>query len=171
MQCIVLLGGNVGNVDYAMMEALHNYATWGMMGEVLSTSHVVESEPWGYESQNRFHNIVAVLTYRWADVHQLLHFFQNEEKKAGRREKADPDKYEDRPLDIDILFCDNQIIDTPDLQVPHPRLHLRRFTLMPLAEVAPDFVHPVIGKTMRQLLDECADNSVVKTLDYKIYPR
>ena len=67
--------------------------------------------------------------------------------------------YSSRPIDIDLILYDNLVIDTPDLTLPHPRMHLRRFVLVPMCDIAPDLTHPVLNKTMKQLLDECTDTS------------
>jgi 2-amino-4-hydroxy-6-hydroxymethyldihydropteridine diphosphokinase len=76
-----------------------------------------------------------------------------------RKKKAE---YQSRTIDIDILFYDDEIIDRTDLTIPHPRLHLRRFTLKPLAEIAPDFIHPVFGRSIKELLASCDDDSDVQ---------
>ena len=77
----------------------------------------------------------------------------------GRKETT---KWGPRVIDIDILFYANQTVDLPDLKIPHPYIQERRFTLVPMAEIAPHFVHPVIKKTMVELLSGCEDNSDVK---------
>ena len=82
---------------------------------------------------------------------ELLTFLQQLEQEAHRERKV---HWGPRTLDLDILFYEDQVIDTPRLQVPHPLLHQRGFVLRPLAEVLPDWIHPVLHKTVRQLLDE-----------------
>ena len=79
------------------------------------------------------------------------------EKELGRDRSVPHEGYVSRPMDLDILYFGNEIIDTQMVKAPHPRLHERRFTLLPLCDVAPDFVHPVMKKTNLQLLDECQD--------------
>jgi len=81
------------------------------------------------------------------------------EKQLGRKRSGNG--YSSRTMDIDIIFYGDSVIDEPDLVVPHPRMHLRNFVLVPLCEIFPDFVHPVFGKTIRQLLEECPDEGKV----------
>jgi 2-amino-4-hydroxy-6-hydroxymethyldihydropteridine diphosphokinase len=92
------------------------------------------------------------------------------EKDLGRKAKTKPGGYEARLIDIDILFFDDRIIQQPALTVPHPRLHLRRFTLLPLNELMPDWMHPLLKKTVRQLLRECPDDSDVRRIDQSFAP-
>ena len=95
---------------------------------------------------------------------------QRMEKDLGRKAKTKQGGYEARLIDIDILFFDDRIIEQPALTVPHPRLHLRRFTLLPLHELMPDWMHPVLKKTVRQLLRECPDDSDVRRIDQSFAP-
>ena len=83
------------------------------------------------------------------------------EKELGRDRSTPHEGYVSRPMDLDILYFGNQIVDTQLVTAPHPRLHQRRFTLLPLCDIAPDFVHPTMKKTNLQLLDECQDTGIV----------
>jgi len=89
------------------------------------------------------------------------------EKTAGRHRSSE--KYQDRVLDIDILFYGSEIINTPELTLPHAMFHLRRFALVPLAEIAPDIIHPLFNKTITELLAVCPDHSVVKKTRFRVY--
>ena len=84
------------------------------------------------------------------------------EKELGRDRSTPHDGYVSRPIDLDILYFGDKVIDTQMVTAPHPRLHQRRFTLLPLCDIAPDLVHPTLKKTNLQLLDECQDTGVVK---------
>lgn len=157
---ILLLGSNLGS----RMENLH-LATGlvrELAGEVEETSSVWETAPWGFSSDDRFYNVVVKIRTKLEPI-LLLETLLTIEKKLGRRRtfsgrnECNP-TYDSRPIDIDILFYGSRIIQTERLQIPHPRLHLRRFTMEPLMELIPRFVHPLLGKTMKQLYDECQDN-------------
>ena len=92
----------------------------------------------------------------------LLITLKDIEKELGRVETS---KWGPRIIDIDILFYGNQTVDLPDLKIPHPYMQERRFTLVPMVEIAPGFLHPVLGKTMEGLLRDCGDNSEVRKID------
>lgn len=157
----ILLGGNEGDVDATMSEAL---ARLSAAGRVSRVSRVVESRAWGYESPLAYHNVAAELRTEMAP-RPLLAALQQVERALGRRVKTTAAAgYRDRPIDIDILLCGAAVVDEPGLQIPHPRLHLRRFALAPLAEIAADAIHPKLGKSIGELLEECEDGGQVTTL-------
>ena len=122
-----------------------------------------ESEPWGFDSQTWFLNI-ALRGDTSLDPKALLKELLLIEKELGRIRIPGSTGYESREIDIDIVFYSDFIIDTPDLVVPHPRMAQRLFVLVPLCEIAPAFIHPVLGKSIRLLLSECDDTSRVNRL-------
>ena len=128
------------------------------IGTILNSSGIYETAAWGLTNQNPFLNqVMLVSTNLAAEV--LLENLLNIEQQFGRKrfEKMGP-----RTIDIDILFYNNEIISSPRLTVPHPQIANRRFVLAPLNEIAPDFVHPVLQKTITQLLETCPDQLEVK---------
>ena len=137
------LGSNLGNRQENLDWALDLLSQRVRMGKV---SSVYETEPVGNLNQPRFLNIVCE-AYTRLEPEQLLVLGKGIETKLGRTGKSnDP-----RPIDIDVLFYGDRVIDTPELVIPHPRLHERAFVLIPLAEIAPELVHPVMGKTVTGL--------------------
>lgn len=127
--------------------------------EIIRTSAFYESEPWNMKSENWFVNAVVELKTSLTP-HQLLEQCQRIEKQLGRK-PAKPGVYEDRTIDIDILFYKKEIINEPDLTIPHKYLHLRAFTLVPLLELIPDFEHPVLHKTISQLHEDLENPEMV----------
>lgn len=166
----LLMGGNQGD-RFALLQKATDLIQQ-RVGSVVGLSHIYETEPWGdFEatdgeplSPKAFLNQTLAVETLLSPA-DLLHATMEIEAELGRiRPCPEPDTshqnirlYHSRPIDIDIIFYDTLVMDTPDLTIPHPRMHLRRFVLTPLCDIAPDFVHPVLNKTITQLLSECED--------------
>lgn len=130
------------------------------IGEIKIESSIYESAPWGFEAQSSFLNQILIVETDLKPM-GILERIKSIEKEMGRVKTSE--SYESRTIDIDILFYNEEIIAFPELIIPHPQLHKRRFTLVPLAEIAPEFIHPVFNKSINDLLINCSDDSVVKT--------
>ena len=128
------------------------------VGAVVKESSVYRTAPWGFEAENDFLNSAIIVDSAMLP-HEVMSVLLEIERQWGRVRPNGNAGYSSRPLDIDIIFAASEVIDTADVTVPHPRAHLRRFVLEPMAEIAPDFIHPVLGKSMEQLLAECPDES------------
>jgi 2-amino-4-hydroxy-6-hydroxymethyldihydropteridine diphosphokinase len=124
---------------------------------VLESSPVYETPPWEVTDQPPFLNMV-IKGETYLGPQQLLKHLKRLETRLGRRPSI---RYGPRKIDIDLLFYDDILLNTPELTLPHPSLHERAFVLVPLADLAPELVHPVLGKTVRQLLAE-VDTTGVK---------
>ena len=148
-QAYIALGSNVGDRVQNLRTALdHMKKSKGL--KVFQVSSFYRTEPMGYEDQDWFINAAAECSTSLLPL-QLMYLLQSIEEKM---ERHTPFKWGPRSIDLDILFFGNRIIDEPELTVPHPLLEQRRFVLEPLAELAPDLVHPFEKKTVRELLDD-----------------
>ncbi|MEW6380932.1 MAG: 2-amino-4-hydroxy-6-hydroxymethyldihydropteridine diphosphokinase [bacterium] len=132
-------------------------------GSVVERSSFYETEPYGYEKQDWFINLVLKIRTELSP-HSLLNLTQQIEKSLGREINF---RWGPRVIDIDILLYEDEQIEEKDLVIPHPLLHLRKFVLYPLAEIAPDLEHPAIGKTVRELLQTCPDQKKVRNLEHR----
>ncbi|MBR4137305.1 MAG: 2-amino-4-hydroxy-6-hydroxymethyldihydropteridine diphosphokinase [Bacteroidales bacterium] len=157
----VLLGSNLGDRELLVNQACKMLEE--RCGEIVAKSRLYESEPWGFQAEHWFLNqVVEIRTSLSPDV--LMQTLLTIEKELGRDRSMPHQGYVSRPMDIDILYYGKDIIDTEMVTAPHPRLHQRRFTLLPLCDIAPDFVHPLLKKSNLQLLDECQDNGKINVL-------
>jgi len=141
------LGTNLGNKEQNLLAAINEISK--DVGKIICQSAIYTSKPWGFKSENDFMNSV-ILVETMLNPTEVLSKTQAIEKKLGRTEKTNQN-FADRIIDIDILLFDNIILDTATLKIPHQLLHLRDFVLIPLSEIAPNVVHPVLNKTMLEL--------------------
>lgn len=149
------LGTNLGEKERNIKNAL--VAISKRIGHVLDCSSNYENPAWGFDSENTFLNIV-VKVETMLSAQTVLAEILFIEKKLGRLEKTKNNIYCDRIIDIDILFFDNEIINSENLKIPHPLLAERMFVLKPLCEIAPDFIHPVLQKSMQQLYNMLSES-------------
>ena len=152
----LLLGSNEG-------QPMENLTTSRLLigircGSIIRQSSIYETEAWGIKHQKSFLN-QAILVSTDLSPAALLETIKQIENDLGRIETV---RWGPRIIDIDILFYGNETIDEPDLNIPHPFIQDRRFTLVPMAEIAPDLMHPILEKTMVELLTICKDTSEVK---------
>lgn len=130
---------------------------------IVKASALYESPPWGFESEHAFLNQALVVETAVSPEDFLAEMLELE-RRLGRERKGNPG-YASRAIDIDMLFWDDAVIRTASLEVPHPRLHLRKFALVPLEELMPGYIHPVLHEPVSALLQKCPDVSAIVKLD------
>lgn len=126
------LGTNLGDKVQNLKDAISRISD--AVGRILRQSSFIETEPWGFESSNRFLNAV-VLCETEKTPREVLLLTQQIERDMGRKQKSVSVGYVDRPIDIDILLYDDLTVDEPDLKIPHPLMHQRDFVMIPLEEI------------------------------------
>lgn len=158
-RAILLTGGNIGDRQTYLLkahEAIQKYC-----GKVVAASSIYETEAWGKQDQNSFYNQALELETKLS-AKELLQSILNIEQSLGRIRS---EKYGPRTVDIDIIFFNNDVIHIPHLTIPHPQVQNRRFALQCLEEIIPDYIHPVLKRSVAQLLAECADPLQAKVLE------
>ncbi len=161
----ILLGGNVG--DKSKIFEQTRILLGQRIGSIDKMSSVYATQSWGFKS-DPFWNQAVILDSR-LDPFEILKQAQDIESLLGRSKKTEwvenSGSYEDRIIDIDLLFYDHFILNTPELTIPHPRIGERKFVLIPLNEIAPEKCHPVSGMKVQELLRVCPDQLEVKPID------
>lgn len=154
----LILGSNLGDRHKYLSDAADLIGK--RLGIIQSRSSVYQTASWGRQDQPDFINQVVRLDTELSPE-DLLRGVLKIELDLGRTRMQ---KWGSRTIDIDILLFEDQIIDLPELKIPHPFLHERRFCLQPLSEIAPDYIHPVYSKSISSLLDDLSDSLFVKKL-------
>jgi len=157
----LLLGSNKGERYKYLL--LAQYYIRKQVGDIIKTSAVYVTEPWGKSNQPKYLNQAMILQTDKSPF-QLLRLLQKIEKNLGRTNKHN---YASRTIDIDILFYDGVILKAKNLQIPHPRLHIRNFTLQPLLELNKSYTHPIYNKSIEELAKVCDDSLKVSIFDAK----
>ena len=157
----LLFGGNIGNPAVVFEKA--SQLLQQKIGAISASSAIYRSKAWGYQSENDYLNQLFLFETRLS-AEMILEACLETEQILGRQ-RSSVHGYSDRIIDIDILYFEDLIIKTEDLTIPHPKLQERLFALLPLTEIAPNFIHPVFQKTNKSLLSLCPDKSIIEKLD------
>jgi 2-amino-4-hydroxy-6-hydroxymethyldihydropteridine diphosphokinase len=151
------IGTNLGNREKNLQQAIaeiHN-----SIGQVLMSSSIYQTEPWGFQAEEEFLNMVVKIESDFTPI-VLLEKVLKTESEMGR--VRGPEHFSSRLIDIDILLYDNIIVDKENLKIPHPLLQERRFVLVPLCEIAAELIHPALKRSFAELLENCKDRGKVK---------
>jgi 2-amino-4-hydroxy-6-hydroxymethyldihydropteridine diphosphokinase len=157
----IALGSNMGDRAENLTAAVVAMASYGLT--LIQSSRIYETSPWGFESDTPFLNQVVKIQTPF-HPEKLLQMLLEIEHHLGRTRISDPDNklpYQSRVIDLDILLYNNDIYQRPHLTIPHPRMHLRRFVLAPLTELAPDHRHPLLDVSLTELLKNTPDKGSV----------
>ncbi|MDR0970830.1 MAG: 2-amino-4-hydroxy-6-hydroxymethyldihydropteridine diphosphokinase [Bacteroidales bacterium] len=150
MKVVLSFGSNLGNRKAYILSAMEELII-NKIGTLIKTSSIIETKPWGFLSNSKFLNSVAL--YETAlSPKEVLVLCNTIEKKLGRKREKNKKGYSSRTIDIDILFYENLIIDEEKLKIPHPLIEYRDFVLNPLKEIIPFFVHPILNKQIKDII-------------------
>lgn len=153
------IGSNLGDKARNCREAIERIGAAGE-NKLVGRSSLYRTEPWGNEEQDWFVNAVIAIRTSF-DPDGLLQHLKNVEEQLKKKKE---ERWGPRNIDLDILFFNDEILKTPGLTVPHPFLHLRRFVLVPLQEICPDFIHPQLKLSVGELLERTNDEKKVTAL-------
>lgn len=152
---LIVLGSNIGERKSYIMNAIAELSI--RAGEIEAVSSLYETRPEGFDSQHSFLNAAIALRSNLSPT-EMIETTRNIEYALGSLTHRNPDgSYRDRTIDIDIIACDDIILQTEELTIPHPRMHLRRFVLDPLCEIAPQWIHPLLHESVTALRDKLTE--------------
>lgn len=160
--CFLVLGSNLGDRRVNLFSALEKLKIISIHKPKVSGFYL--SEPWGFSSDKMFYNL-AVKIQTNLSPRELLSYVLEVEKELGRTREIS-EIYLPRIIDIDIIFYGEKIVNEKDLIIPHPRVHLRKFALLPLCEIEENFKHPIFNKSLKNLLSELNDPLEVKIIAF-----
>lgn len=162
---LLSIGSNLGAKRKNLQKAIFLIADH--IGKISALSPIYSSPSWGFNSDDFLNACIKLETEH--NPQKVLDKLMYIEKKMGR-ERTLNHGYESRSIDLDIIYYNREIINSPNLTIPHPRMQERRFVLRPLADILPQFYHPVLNKDTRNLLQECRDKSVMTKLNDTLFP-
>lgn len=153
------LGSNVGDRKQMLLNAIQAIST--QIGNVTQESSIYETEPWGLTNQPDFYNM-AIEVHSEIKVEEVFTLIKSIEKEMDRQKDI---KWGPRNIDIDILYCNDMIINTPELTIPHPQIYNRNFVLIPMLEIAGELIDPVKNLSLDELYEQCRDTHEVFILN------
>ncbi|EAR02181.1 2-amino-4-hydroxy-6-hydroxymethyldihydropteridine diphosphokinase [Maribacter sp. HTCC2170] len=163
-KALISIGSNLGNRLQNLQKSI--FLLGSEVGETITVSKVYESASWGFDSSDFLNACLEIKTILTPKT--LMEKIIGIEKTMGR-ERTQDNGYEARIIDIDILYYDSEIVKSDYLTIPHPKLHERKFVLLPLGDIAPQFYHPIFKKDTRNLIQECKDKSRPERTTLKLY--